>query len=61
MRCGRWFLCDPDTDTYTDGYSDTDRYSDGYNYGYANAETDTYAQICANPETSSHTSPQTIV
>jgi len=42
------------TDTYTDGHSN------GHGYSYINAPTDAYAEVCANPKTSSHTSAKTV-
>ena len=35
--------------------------SDGHSYSYINAQTDAYAEVCANPETPSHPSAETVV
>ena len=42
------------TNTYTNGYSD------GHGYSYINAETDAYAEVCANTEAAAHTSAKTV-
>ena len=40
--------------------ADADSYSNGDGYSYINAQTETYAEVCANPKTPSHTSAETV-
>lgn len=44
-----------------DTYSNTYCYSDGHGFDYTDAETDAYAEVCANTETSSYSSAKTVV
>lgn len=48
------------TDSDSDGYSDTYSYSDRDGYDYTDAQTDAYAEVCANAKASPHTPTKTI-
>ena len=54
-----WWWRNADTDP--DGYSNTYRYSDGHGFDYSDAQTDAYAEVCTNTETSSYTSTKTVI
>ena len=60
----RGYESDSDANCNGNGYrysnGDGNTHRNGHGYSYSNAQTDAYAEICADTEASSHTAAQTI-